>query len=505
MRKSYVLTAVWVILILGWLVLHCKGIGGRPLTIMWVDDPGDYDPQHTSHPIACEVFRHVCEPLFYVDAGGRLHGILAEEAILYSADGQQITITVKPGITFHDGTPLDAEAIQASFERLQRLGTSPLLNDLRDVRIAAHPDGRRVTFTLPYPNYEFTRLTLANGYAGIIASPESGWQSPGFVSCTGPYQFAPTLYIPGKRITLVPHPRYNHTPAYAHQPGITSIHRLTFRFEPDREARLHALAKGQTCVLSLSHGQTAGLAAQPQFKLYTAAGGLTYLGFNFQRARWQDRHARQAIAQAIDKTALAADGPFEVAHTPLTPNTLGYTPHITDFGSTFDPEHSRSWFMHSAFDSDSEIIVLIPESNTYRELALTIQQQLAQVGLHHVRIREIPRADILNTRQDFDLLLFDYAWSDYAALSIFLGPGPRNLLNYPYNDIHELIMQTRATEDATQQEQLIMDAQRIILEETIIQPLLIRKITFAVNQNCVVGAQQTPFGELIFWNATTNP
>ncbi|NIV34445.1 MAG: hypothetical protein GWN58_34790, partial [Anaerolineae bacterium] len=60
-----------------------------------------------------------------------------------------------------------------------------------------------------------------------------------------------------------------------------------------------------------------------------------------------------------------------------------------------------------------------PESNTYRELAAAVQQQLNAVGLSRVRVREVPRADILTQRQDFDLLLFDYAWGDYRALGIF--------------------------------------------------------------------------------------
>lgn len=49
-----------------------------------------------------------------------------------------MTVRLRPGITFHDGTLLDAGAVQASFERLQRLGVSPLLNDLRDGTVTAH-------------------------------------------------------------------------------------------------------------------------------------------------------------------------------------------------------------------------------------------------------------------------------------------------------------------------------------------------------------------------------
>lgn len=504
MRKSaWYIGGLWLFLLLAWLFHAYEGTGGLPLVILWANDPEDYDPQHTSHPIAYEVFRHVCEPLFYVDEHGHLRGILAEDDVRYSDDGRRITIVLRPGITFHDGAPLDAESVQVSFARLQALGKSPLSNDLRDVKVVAHHDGRSVSFTLPYPNYEFARLTLSSAYASIVSFAQEEWRAPGFVACTGPYQFAPSLYTPGHKLTLVPNPHYHGRPPHTGEGGAPKIHRLTFRFEAERETRLALLAQGDACVLSLSQEQIDRLATQPRFKLYTASGGLTYLGFNFQRTRWQEPHVRQAIVQAIDKTALAAQGPFWVAHTPLTPNTLGYDASVADFSYLYAPENSRALLHKSNFDFESEMTLLIPESVTYRELAAAIQEQLSHIGLRNIRIREIPRAELLSRRQDFDLLLFDYAWGDYTALSIFLGPGPRNLLNYPHDDIYTRVMRARATEDESQRQYLIAEAQKIVLQKAILQPLLIRQITFAVDSACVSGERQAPSGELIFWEAET--
>ena len=65
------------------------------------------------------------------------------------------------------------------------------------------------------------------------------------------------------------------------------------------------------------------MAALPRFRRYTATGGVTYLGFNFQHPRWQDERTRQALALALDKSALAGEGPFWVADTPLAPDAIG--------------------------------------------------------------------------------------------------------------------------------------------------------------------------------------
>jgi peptide/nickel transport system substrate-binding protein len=487
-----------------WVVARSDGIGGRPLVIVWSYDPGDYDPHHTSHPIAQDVFRYVCEPLFYEDFDGSVHGILAEDEIAYKDGGRRLVVTLREDITFHDGTPLDAQAVQASFERLQRLGASPLINDLRNVKVNAQSDGRSVVFNLPEPDYEFPTLVLSNPYA-VIVSPQTGDpQAPGFVACTGPYRFVSDLYHPERSLALVRNSDYLWPSAYFANRGAARISQIRFVFEEDRDARLDALLKGDGCVLSLSKEQEAAVVGLDRFRLHDATGGITYLGFNFQRARWQDVRARQAVALALDKAALAAIGPFSIANTPLVPTATGYDERAIEFGYNYDPNRSQALLAEAGLDTDAEVVLLYPESNTYRELVAVVQQQLEAIGLT-IRVREVPRVDILSERQDFDLLLFDYAWGDYTALSIFLGPGPRNLLNYPGDDVADLVAQARVTGDRNARQDLVLEAQRVVLEEVLWQPLLVRRLTFAVDGRCVQGERQSPVGELVFHDANTFP
>ncbi|MCB0206961.1 MAG: hypothetical protein KDH89_19255, partial [Anaerolineae bacterium] len=208
-----ILTLVWLMFTLGWLVARSDGMGGRPLVIVWGSDPGAYDPHRTSNPVAQDVFRHVCQPLFYEDESGTVRGLLAEDAFQYSNDGRQLSVSLRPGITFHDGAVLSAEAVQSSFERLQRMSVSPLLADLRGVTVTAQPDGRTVLFDLPSPDFDFVRLVLANPYAAIVSPLTQETDGPGFVACTGPYQFAASLYRPGHSLTLARYADYGWPPA----------------------------------------------------------------------------------------------------------------------------------------------------------------------------------------------------------------------------------------------------------------------------------------------------
>lgn len=187
-----------------------------------------YDPHNTSHPTAQSIFRHACEPLFYEDFTGELRGLLAEDPIEYASDGQSVTIRLRPDIRFHDGALLNAQAVKSSFEWLQRQGVSPLLNDLRSVHINAHTDQQTVTFHLPSPDYEFVRLVLTNSYAAIVSSLTQTSTAPGFVACTGPYQFVPEQYQPNRSLTLARVKNYHTPPHYLPTNMLHTFHSYTF-------------------------------------------------------------------------------------------------------------------------------------------------------------------------------------------------------------------------------------------------------------------------------------
>jgi peptide/nickel transport system substrate-binding protein len=497
------LAGAWLAVVAVWLVARVDAVGGRPLVLIYSDDPGIFDPHATSHPVAQAIFRHVCEPLFDEDAGGRIRGRLAEDGVRFDAAGRELSLRLRPGIRFQDGAPLDAEAVRASFARLQRLGVSPLVQDLRGVEITAGEDGRTVVFHLPRPDFEFVRLVLANPYAAIVSPRAVDGPGPGFVACTGPYRFVPQLYHPGQNLSLDRFDAYAWPPADATNRGPARIPRLRFDFVADREARLARLVTGDACVLSLSDPQVADIENRPGFRTYAATGGVTYLGFNFQRPRWQDLRARQAVAWAVDRAGLARLGAFEEADTPLAPNAVGYDPSLASHGYGHSLVQARSGLASAGIDLHDEIVLLTADSNSYRDLSAAVARQLAAVGLGQVRVRSVPRAEILAQRQDFDLLLFDYAWADYTALGIFLGAGPRNLLGYAQGDIAEMVAQARATADTLRREALLREAQARVLAQALWQPLVIRRITVAVRADCVQGERQSPSGELEFHDATT--
>lgn len=482
-----------------WFVANVDMIGSRPLRIIWGHDPEMFDPHLTSNPIAYEIFRHVCEPLFYTDEQGDLHGLLATDHIQFHDAGKTMVITIRANIFFHDGSPLTAESVVESFTHLQRSGYSPLLNDLRGVKIVAKDD--RVFFTLPEIDYEFTRLVLTSYYASITKENPVSDLMP---FCTGPYQYVPDLYKAGTSLTTWRFDQYNWSPNYFVNRGSVAIPEITFLFIDDKEERYASLIAGEACMLSLSSQHLERAQVDATLTLYEATGGITYLGFNFARMRWQDDAVRRAIAGAIDKDTLQQIGPYQTAEGPLTQVMLGYDPATHFQLTSYNPAQSRAVLEAAHVDFADELVILIPESDIYDELAELITNQLRDIGFANVRIRSVSRPDLLTIRQDYDLLIFDYAWGSYIDMASFLGTGTRNLLSYPENDITSLVQTARMTEDIGERNRLIREAQVQILSKVIYEPLIVRELTIAINHTCVIGETFTRDGLLQFHDAQTD-
>jgi len=500
-KSPFLLLIILLGLVIIWLASRTDAVMGKPLLMTWNYDPQLYDPHQSSDPIAYSIFRHICEPLFYEDYDGTIKGLLAQDDIVYTNNGQRLIIELRPDIYFHDGLLLDAAAVKQSFDRLKMFGMSPLISQFRNVQVEI-TSPNQIAFELPSPNYDFARLSLSNPYAAIVNTAADG-----LPSCTGPYKFTPDLYTKDHSIILVSTPGYHWPPDYFKNKNRSKIPQINVQFVPEREQRFDMLLDEQVCLLSINSEQFKRIESDQRFTFFEALGGVTYLGFNFLDERWLNLEARQAVATGLNKLELAQMGPFVISNMVFGQATTGYDERAATFGYSFGPIKSKQLlnkgWQETSFSIDDEIVLLFPTSNTYRELALTIQQQLRTIGLQNVRLHEVPRKDILQKRQEFDLLLFDYAWGDYTALSTFFGSGPRNLLSYTNSDIPALIEQSLATKEPRVKQNFLLHAQKIVLENAILHPLLTRQIIFAVNKNCVKQVRLSPFGELLFHDAYT--
>src|SRR5215204_7526824 len=164
------------------------------LRIGLAEDPDILDPTTARTYVGRIVFASFCDKLFDIDE--KLN-IVPQLALSHetSADGKTVTIRLRPGVKFHDGEPLDAEAVKFSLERhLNSQGSfrRPELAALDTIEVV-DPLTVRLLLKTPFSPL----LSQLTDRAGMIVSPkaakEAGDRFGQKPVCAGPFRFMERL------------------------------------------------------------------------------------------------------------------------------------------------------------------------------------------------------------------------------------------------------------------------------------------------------------------------
>src|SRR6267142_1569610 len=186
------------------------------LVVGLVAEPVALDPAQVTDLNSNRVGRRVVETLVAFADGSTQIGPGRAESWTISKDGLQYTFKLRKGITFHDGTPFNAEAVKFSIERqinpnhpFNKLGKYPFANyNFGNVKAVEVVDPSTVEFVLKEPRASF--LTILTSAAASIVSPAAvkkfgadyALQPVG----TGPFKYA--SWDRGQRVVLEKNPSY---------------------------------------------------------------------------------------------------------------------------------------------------------------------------------------------------------------------------------------------------------------------------------------------------------
>jgi peptide/nickel transport system substrate-binding protein len=491
-------------------------------------EPATLDPHRTSEMEASEIFGRICEPLIYQSLDLTAYPLLAEALPKTAPDGLAVTVALRQGITFQDGTPLNSQAVKFTFERLQQPESqdSAIYDNLQGVAIET-PDDRTVSFRFAEPRYDFID-TLGNSYAVIISPTAVKTAGDNFGRqpvCTGPYQLKE--WVTAQYVLLTKNPAYHRPPAYYENKGPAKIDEIKLSFVEDSQTGFQALLNGETDILGLNTvEEVAEIKGLPdKFSLYESwSGGISYLGFNYNRPPLNEPLVRQALAQAINKQVMVdttLPGLAAPAFAPLAPSVFGYSPDLAGFEYKFDPKQSQQLLEKAGFsDSDGDGIrdrngqplrleVLTTPDDIYHKVFVLLQSQLREVGVD-ITIRPAPPAEIaeITPTGQFDLLLYHYNWPYPNALQLFLGTeriGASNRVGYSNPEVDNLLAQAgQQPDNSPEKRELLIKAQQIILQDAPWQPLFTQKSIQAVN-NRVQGVRTLPAGDMVLHDAYIQP
>jgi peptide/nickel transport system substrate-binding protein len=293
-------------------------VGLEAETNSWL--PGTANFGNPGYNVAFSIY----DPLMKRTPEGEPEPYLAE-SMEPNADLTVWTLTLRPDVQFHDGTPLNAEAIKTIWDSYLVAPGSNLAANLAEVASVDVVDDLTVTYTLKAPNAAFPDLlTDPAGWpfsptAAAAAGADAGSEPVG----TGPFTFVSWQ----RDSQLVVEKNENYW-----QEGLPHLDRITFRPIPDEDTRLSSLQSGDVDAMQSLRQSTVSRARDVE-----GVDNYEFLGnnsggsnFNTSRPPFDDLRVRKALALALDQDAL-----IEVL------GGTGLTPPSTQFFGPEDPFYSE--------------------------------------------------------------------------------------------------------------------------------------------------------------------
>lgn len=337
-------------------------------------DPGDAIDRPSF-----DVMQNIYDGLVEIDQAGTIQPALATEWSI-SDDNLTWSFSLRENVTFHDGTPFNADAVVFNFNRI--------LDPANELATLGQwePVIASVTAISDYELEIATKLPaggllnlLASGYGGI-ASPtaieSSGTDFARNPVGTGPFAFG--SWEQGQRIVVTRNPDY-----WGDAPAIDE---LEFRVIVEDSSRILALEAGDVDVISNVSAQNipllrenSGLVViqQPTYRLF-------YWAFNCTKPVFQDRAVRQAFNFLIDRQTLVdvvLQGVGIPADAPIPPTVAGYAP-LGNY--SYDPEKGMALLADAEFPADWNGVAYLTEGRYYmdRQVGEAIQGMLSEAGVN---------------------------------------------------------------------------------------------------------------------------
>src|SRR5256714_457480 len=419
------------------------------LRIGLAEDPDVLDPTLARTYVGRIVFASLCDKLFDIDEN---LNIVPQLALSHdtSADGKMVTVKLRPGVKFHDGEMMDAEAVKASLERhmtMQGSFRKPELAAVDKVEIA---DPLTIRLLLKSP---FSPLIaqLADR-AGMVVSPKAANEAGDKFGlkpvCAGPFKFVER--VQQDRIVLEKFAGYWNA-ANVH------VDRVVFRPITESTVRLANLKSGSLEMIERALAtDLKEIRADPKLKLATQIE-IGYQGLTLNLANGEagkngpfgkDPRVRQALEVAIDRKALS-DVLFNGE---VLPGNQWVSPQRPYFQQRFpvpgrDVTKAKKLLADAGVATPIVVDLMVPNNPESRQVAEVLQAMAAEAGFD-LKIRVTEFATSLTEAEQGRFQAFFIGWSgridpDGNSYIFHKCGAPQNNGHYCNKDVDQWIDESR--------------------------------------------------------------
>jgi len=303
----------------------------KTLVVALNQDPDILDPTLARTYVGRIIFEQMCEKLYEIDENLKIYPQLAADLPTVADGGKTVTIKLRPGVKFNDGTPMNAEAVRYSLDRHLNMKGSNRRSELESVNSIDVVDPLTVRLRLKVPFSPL--LAILADRAGMPVSPavatKLGDKFGTAPVCVGPWQFVER--VSQDRIVLERSSHY-------FDKSVAKFDKVIFRIIPDDNVRLANLRSGDIDMMHLvGPTDAANLRKEGKYDVSSVTGiGYSGLTINLRNKNGKppappgdlgtplanDPRVREALDLSIDRVALnqvAWDGQYTPGCTPISP------------------------------------------------------------------------------------------------------------------------------------------------------------------------------------------
>lgn len=359
------------------------GGGSGSSTIKWAWQlPTTWDPVTSSAGSDVQMLALAYDPITALDDQGNAVGWLAE-SWAYDDAGTTVTFTLKSGLTFSDGSPIDATAVAKSIERGRTQDGSLIAPQMATIKSVTADGDLDVVIELTEVDYQYPLLFA--GKTGMVVNPAAFEKDVDALATqpAGSGPFTVTSYVQNDHASMKKNPEF-------FLADEISVDAFELYPQPDPATAVASVQSGQYNLVRLGGAQVeqakaAGLDVQVIDTMYVAV-----LDVNATMAPFDDPAVVEAMKYAIDREKLvevASFGVGAVNYQPFPPGYVGYNEALADLYA-YDPEKAKQILADAGYTAPvPAVFTSSGQSDAAVEL---IQAQLKEVGIE-ATIETIPQ------------------------------------------------------------------------------------------------------------------
>jgi peptide/nickel transport system substrate-binding protein len=471
------------------------------LTFLIESNPTNLDPRFATDSQSQKIDGLLFSSLLERDDQMNFHGDLADSWT--TPDPLTYTFHLRPGAHFHDGRPLIAADVKATFDSILNPAThSPKRGAFRMIASIDDLDAATVIFHLNEPYASFL-WNLARPAVGIVPHDARTDFSRHPVG-SGPFRFVSQSQ--DEEVIVERNPDYFR--------GAAQMARLRFRVVPDAVVRALELQKGSADLemSSLSPDMIPVLARRSGLAVTQRPGtNFGYLGFNLEDPILAKREVRQALAFATDRDALIRyllGGQARIASGILPPNHWAYEPNVAQY--TLDPVRAEKILDAAGFPRQQggarfHLTLKTSTEEQARLIGAVLQEQWRRIGVD-LELRPLELATLLAdaARGNFQLTYSRWVGAnndpdvfEFVFSSKRFPPDGANRGHYRNPRIDALVDQIRIETDREKRKAHCSEVQRILADDLPYLPLWFTDVV-SVHRRSLGDLQLSPTGDFDF-------